>query len=245
MTTLFSNNYLTRRPIELAMKKFAKNFSADMKVLDIGCGNKPYEKYFKCQYTGLDPLPEAKADIIAEASSIPRQDNEFDGVILNQALEHIAETEKTISEIKRVLKSGGLCIVTAPQTFMVHSNPIPSPKVSFDNFDKNKIKFWNVDYYRFTRYGLISLFGEFQTVDINPDTYYFGTVFQLINYFFASFGLKYIFIPIYLINNCLGLFTDKLALLISNIPVSFFRKFRWFILESLTINNIAIFKKND
>lgn len=245
MLTLFSNNYLTRHPIELAMKKFAENFNKSQKILDIGCGEKPYAKYFKCQYVGLDFCPETKAEIIANAWKIPCQNNEFDGIIFNQALEHITETEKTISEIRRVLKPGGLCIVTAPQTVMIHSVPLPSNDASFDNFDKKKIPFWHTDYYRFTKYGLIYLFKNFQLISIKPDTYFFGTIFQLINYFFAAFGFGKIFLPIYFISNCFGLLADKSALLISSIPISFFRKFRWFILESLTINNIAIFKKND
>ena len=47
-----------------------------------------------------------------------------------------------------------------------------------DNFDKKKMPFWNEDYYRFTRYGLIYLFRNFQVIDIKPDTYFFGTIFQ-------------------------------------------------------------------
>lgn len=245
MLTLLSNNYLTRHPIESAMKEFAKSFTKNQKVLDIGCGEKPYAKYFSCQYIGLDSSPKVGAEIVANASEIPCQNNEFDGVIFNQALEHIIETEKTIAEIKRVLKPGGLCIVTVPQTVMVHSTPLSSDEAPLGNFDKKQIPFWHADYYRFTRYGLISLFRDFQLINIRPDTYFFGTIFQLFNYFFAAFGAGVIFSPIYFINNCLGLLADKLTLFISYIPLSFFRKFRFFILESLTINNIAIFKKND
>lgn len=245
MLNIFSNNYLTRKPIEKSMQKFAQNFSPERKVLDIGCGDKPYKNFFNCHYVGLDSCPETKAEIIADSRKIPCRDNEFDGIILNQVLEHIAETKDTITEIKRILKPGGLCIITAPQTVMIHSTPIPSLKVSFINFNKDKIKFWNEDYYRFTRYGLAVLFKEFRVVDIRPDTYYFGTIFQLINYFFAAFGFKYVFIPIYFVNNCLGLLMDKLLIAISNIPLVSLKKFRWFILESLTINNIAILKKND
>ena len=243
MINLFSCNYLNRKPIENAMKNFAKNFSKNQKILDIGCGNKPYEKFFKCKYLGLDPFKKTKADIIANAWEIPCKDNEFDGMILNQALEHIEKTKETISEIKRVLKPSGLCIVTAPQTMKNHSVPIPSKNVAFDNFNKNKIKYFNVDYYRFTKFGLIVLFKDFEIISIKQNTYYFGTIFQLINYFFASFGLGKLFIPIYFINNLLGKISDNLSLAITSLPFSFMKKIKLFILESLTIDNIMLIKK--
>ena len=185
MPNIFSSNYLSRKPIEKAMKKFAKNFDKNQKVLDIGCGKKPYQKYFNCEYIGLDPVEEVKPDIVANAWDIPCQDNEFDGVILNQALEHIAETKKTISEIKRILKPGGLCIITVPQTMKNHSIPLSPEKSGLDNFDKTKVRHWNVDYYRFTKFGLIYLFRDFQVIEIRETNGYCETMFQLANYFFS------------------------------------------------------------
>lgn len=236
MTNLFSNNYLTRKPIEKAMKKFAQNFSVNQKVLDIGCGNMPYKPFFNCHYAGLDSDPKTKADIIAKSSKVPFGDNEFDGTILNQTLEHIADTKDAIAEITRILKPNGLCIVTAPQTVMTHGIPIISAK--------DKLEFLIEDYFRFTRYGLIHIFKDFEVSSIGVDTYFFGTIFQLLNYFFASLGLNYIFIPVYFINNLLGILLDKISFLFSKLPFSFSKKFRWYILEALPINNIIIFKKN-
>src|SRR4030042_4605339 len=166
MPNIFSSNYLNRAPIEKAMKAFAKNFSPNQKILDIGCGNKPYKKFFKCKYIGLDPYPGTKADSVANAWEIPCQDNEFDGIIANQSLEHIAKTQETIAEIKRVLKPDGLCIITVPQVMKTHSQPRPSSEINLNNFDKNKILYFNIDYFRFTKFGLILLFKDFQILDI-------------------------------------------------------------------------------
>ena len=193
MPNIFSSNYLSRKPVELAMQKFAKNFNEQQKVLDIGCGNKPYAKYFKCQYIGLDPVKETKADIIAPAWAIPFSDNKFDGVILNQSLEHIEKTSETILEIKRVLKPEGLGIITVPQTMKIHSLPLPSQNSVYNNFDKTKIKYWNNDFYRFTKFGLISLFKDFQIIDLRETNGYFSTIFQLMNYFFASLNIDQCF----------------------------------------------------
>src|SRR3989339_629096 len=128
MPNLFSCNYLARKPIELAMKEFAGNFDKNQKVLDVGCGKKPYAKFFSCEYIGLDPYKEVAPEIVANAWEIPLPDNSVDGIVLNQSLEHIAQTEKTISEIKRVLKLNGIGIVTVPQTMKNHSMPILSEK---------------------------------------------------------------------------------------------------------------------
>lgn len=235
MITIFSSNYLARKPIEKAMKKFAKNFDVNQKVLDIGCGKKPYAKYFFCKYIGLDPYKEINPDIVAKAWKIPVPDNSFDGIVLNQSLEHIEKTQETISEIKRVLKPGGLGIITAPQTMKVHSLPVP--------YNKFGIKYWHNDFYRFTKFGLINLFKNFEIISIKETNGYFGTIFQLINYFFASFGIKYLFIPVFLINNILGFTTDTFFYLISSPDIALFKKIRNLIYTTLTLNYILIIKK--
>ena len=245
MTNLFSSNYLSRKPIEQAMEEFSKNFSPEMKILDIGCGNKPYAGYFKCNYTGLDPFKDTKADVIADAWNIPFPDNEFDGIILNQSLEHIKKTKETISEIKRTLKPRGLCIVTVPQTMKNHSIPVPSQDIELNNFDKNKIPYWNNDFYRFTKFGLIYLFREFKIIDLKESNGYIGTMCQLSNYFLTSVSaIRKLFIPLYFLANITGLTFDKLFQKLSTChPIA--KKFYELIYLSLTLNYILIIKNDD
>ncbi len=243
MFNIFSNNYLSRGPIEIAMKKFARNFHSDQKVLDIGCGKKPYVKYFSCKYTGLDPYREVKPDIIANAWEIPVSENSFDGIIFNQSLEHIEKTAETILEIKRVLKPGGSCIITVPQTMKIHSLPLSSQNSEYNNFDKANIPYWNNDFYRFTKFGLIYLFRDFQILELKEISGYFGTLFQMMNYFFASLNIRYIFTPIYFVNNILGLFFDFIFFILSKINIRVFKRFYETIYLSLTLNYIMIVKK--
>jgi SAM-dependent methyltransferase len=245
MINIFSSNYLSRKPIDLAMKNFAKKFDKDKKILDIGCGNKPYKKYFNCKYIGLDPIKETDADIIANSWSIPAANNEYDGIILNQSLEHIERINETIVEIKRILKPGGYCIITVPQTMKNHSNPIPSRNIELNNFDKNKIKYWHIDYYRFTKFGLIYLFRDFQIIEIKETNGYLSTIFQLINYFFSSFGMNLIFSPIFFINNIAGILLDTFFNALGLIRIEIFQKFKHLIYTSLTLNYILILKNND
>lgn len=105
------------------------------KLVDIGCGSKPYIKYFKYidEYIGVD-LISNEADIVANAKSLPIESNSVDVVLCNQVIEHDAEPVKIIAEIRRILKKDGVLILSAPQMGRLHGEPN--------------------DYYRFTKWGL-------------------------------------------------------------------------------------------
>lgn len=114
------------------------------KLLDIGCGNKPYLPLFfdvLDEYIGLDlpnsgstNKPKNLADVYCSVLKLPFQSNSFDTVISTQVLEHVAEPKTMLLEAHRVLKGGGYLILTAPMTWGLHEIPY--------------------DYYRYTEYGL-------------------------------------------------------------------------------------------
>jgi len=240
---IFSSNYISRQPIDKAMRNFGKQFSADQKVLDIGCGTKPYKNCFKCEYIGVDTLPALKPDITADAWDIPLPNQQFDGIVLNQSLEHIAMTDATIKEIYRLLRPGGLVIITVPHSMKTHASASPSSSAPVHNFDTQDHPIWRVDYYRFTKFGLIYAFRDFQTVSIKETSGYIGTLFQLINYFFASLGPNWLFAPMYFVNNLLGLSFDSLCDWIATFPIPLAKKFHQYTYMSLPINYVCIFKK--
>lgn len=245
MNSIFSPTFLSRQPITRAMHCFGKKFNADSKVLDIGCGTKPYASFFSCKYVGVDPLEIVKPDIVAPAWNIPVEDESFDGIVLNQSLEHIQKSKEAVTEIKRILKSGGYCIITAPHTMKNHSEPIPIGKTSYANKVKSEeVPYWQEDYYRFTKFGLLSLFEDFTVESIHETSGYCGTIVQLVNYFFASFGnIRWIFTPIYFLNNCLGYATDSLFKNLSYWNIPGFRKFYSLIYSALPLNYVLILKK--
>ncbi len=245
MLSLFSNNYLSRKPIENAMRRFSRQFRQHQRVLDIGCGHKPYQKFFRCEYIGLDPLSKVQPDIVANAWDVPLPENHVDGIILNQALEHIAKTDQTIQEIYRVLKPGGIIIVTVPHAMKNHSTALPAKDAPVQNFNREREPYWRVDYYRFTKYGLIYAFRKFRITGVDETTGYFGTLFQLMNYFLASFGADPLFMPVYFINNVLGLSADAIFRGLARIPLHPFQKFGDFIYSSLTIDYILTAKKEN
>lgn len=107
------------------------------KLLDIGCGKKPYYKILKNKVTSYIGLDLEGGDITASALKLPFPSEEFDTVFSTQVLEHVEDPFLMIAEANRVLKKGGYLILTAPLFWCLHEEPR--------------------DFFRFTKYGLNTL----------------------------------------------------------------------------------------
>jgi ubiquinone/menaquinone biosynthesis C-methylase UbiE len=53
----------------------------------------------------------------ADVTRLPFEDGTFDVVLCSEVLEHIPDNRKAVSELVRVLKPGGDCVVTVPRYF--------------------------------------------------------------------------------------------------------------------------------
>ena len=99
------------------------------KVLDVGCGRKPYAALFPAtEYIGLElDTPyhrrENIADHFYDGTVFPFADAEFDAVVANQVLEHVFTPDRFLREIHRVLKPGGALLLTAPFVWDEHEQP--------------------------------------------------------------------------------------------------------------------------
>jgi len=82
------------------------------KILDIGCGNNKLVKRYR-NGVGVDVYPWEGVDIVCETTKLPFKGNEFDRVFLIACLNHILEKEKVLKESFRVLKPGGMIIITS------------------------------------------------------------------------------------------------------------------------------------
>jgi SAM-dependent methyltransferase len=243
MIHILSSNYLSRHPIEKAVQEFAERFSAKDKVIDIGCGDKPYAHYFKAKYIGVDPFPNAKADIIADAWKIPLPNNLADGIILTQSLEHIQKTEAAVKEIHRLLKPGGFVLITVPQTMRVHTAPISLDQAPIKNIPTSIATVWKEDYYRFTKYGLLYVFRDFKPISLIESRTTFSTIVHQFNYVIASLGIGWLAVPFYLINNSIGILVDALFSLIRQIPIGTIKRFDELVIRGLTTDYLFICQK--
>jgi SAM-dependent methyltransferase len=119
--------YIARKGLLKHIKSLGKNISG--KTLDVGCGTKPYEKYFhSTEYIGLEiettiHQEDNKADVFYKGGNFPFQNEEFDSLVTNQVLEHVFEPDLFLSELRRVLKPGGILLLTVPFTWDEHEQP--------------------------------------------------------------------------------------------------------------------------
>lgn len=110
------------------MSAFRATLPASGRVLDVGSMdvNGSYRSLFDgWEYFGLDAAPGRGVDY-APADPYAWTDLEsasFDVVISGQALEHVEFPERTMAEIARVLRPGGLACIIAPSAGGRHHAP--------------------------------------------------------------------------------------------------------------------------
>ena len=147
------------------------------KLLDFGCGSKPYEKLFKNSnnYVGVEVSSNKenlKSDIYYNGIALPFADNNFDSVLCTEVFEHVEQLDDVIIELYRVLKPGGRMIVTTPFMCMEHEMPY--------------------DFRRFTLNGLINFMkkNNFKILKSQKLLNNFHVFFQTLNFYICKVFLK-------------------------------------------------------
>ena len=125
---LFNPFYFIRRPLFLHIKSLAPKLHG--RLLDFGCGRKPYENLFSVnEYIGIDmestghEHKNSKIDVYYDGKNIPFADNSFDSVFCSEVFEHVFNLDEIIIEIKRVLKTNGSMLITVPFSWNEHEVP--------------------------------------------------------------------------------------------------------------------------
>jgi len=144
------------------------------RILDYGCGAKPYEYLFKdhiSEYIGVDVGDNPKADFsIVPGERLKFEDNSFDFVLSSQVLEHVKDVDQYMGECLRVLKPGGILLLSTHGTWQFHASPY--------------------DYNRWTCMGLAYLIERtgFEVVEYKPILGQLAVTSQLRLSFFDSFA---------------------------------------------------------
>ena len=119
--------YLARSALHQAMRDCAHALNG--RLLDVGCGIKPYRSLFKVtEYVGLDidsPVARQRgvADVFYSGQGFPFEARSFDAVLCNQVLEHVFNPDEFLAEIERVLRPGGKLLLTVPFVWDEHEQP--------------------------------------------------------------------------------------------------------------------------
>lgn len=139
------------------------------RVLDVGCGAKPYYPFFEPYadaYVGVDVSENANADLVGTVESLPVEDASFDVVLCTQVLEHCDDPARAVAELRRVVKPGGRVLASTHGVMVYH----PSP----------------VDYWRWTHTGLERLFREnasWSSVTVRPGSGTTASVAMIVSTF--------------------------------------------------------------
>lgn len=160
--------YLARKELRREMARFAPKLHG--RLLDVGCGSKPYQELFSSasEYVGLEIDTPVKrgakcADFFYDGNIFPFDAMSYDGVICNQVLEHAFNPDQFLREIARVLKPGGDLLLTVPFIWDEHEQP------------------W--DYARYSSFGLRNLLERngFDVIEQRKTNADMRALFQLIN----------------------------------------------------------------
>lgn len=112
----------------------AAALAPESRVLDLGAGGCPYRGLFThCRYVSQDATP-LDADQVAEgaygaidlrcdATSIPEPAGSFDAILCTEVLEHVIDPIAVMREAARLLRPGGVLLVTAPLGSGLHQEP--------------------------------------------------------------------------------------------------------------------------
>lgn len=120
--------WLCRRELALTLTELAPQLSGT--VLDFGSGSQPYRpllvncsEYVSLEYDTPQNRERKVADIFYDGKSISVGDGVYDGLLSTQTLEHVPNPEIIVGEWARVLKEGGVLLITMPFMWPEHEMP--------------------------------------------------------------------------------------------------------------------------
>ena len=135
-----------RAIIDSEIRHLASQTGESQIVLDAGAGEARHRAYFpRGRYVAVDSgtgdpgWDYSRLDVCGNLECLPLLPQSVDAILCIVVLEHTRHPREVLCEFARVLKPGGACILVVPFLWEEHQAPH--------------------DYFRFTRYGMETLFG--------------------------------------------------------------------------------------
>lgn len=162
------------------------------RMLDVGCGERPYASLFPgiVRYFGVEHLAAvvnvdqrlAKSvghvahlvDAFADGSALPFRDASFDSILATEVLEHVPDTDLVVREMARVLRDDGKVLVTVPFVGELHQTPY--------------------DFRRFTRFGIARVLEDagFEVLELRSRGNFLMTAGRCLAHAIYRLGGKYV-----------------------------------------------------
>lgn len=160
--------YFIRKNLFKNVVKYSSELTG--KILDFGCGCKPYQDWFKrsdTEYVGCDielsghPHQQETIDYFYDGKTLPFPDQSFDAIFSSEVFEHIFNIEEIVKELHRVLIPGGKMLITVPFVWNEHEIPY--------------------DFARYTSFGIEDLLKRngFEIIRLEKSTGYIETLLQM------------------------------------------------------------------
>lgn len=150
---------LSAKLTRLTLDRFIVAHAGSGRTLDLGAQTGPYAAHFP-RRVALDLRPGPGVHVVGDAQALGFADASFDTVLCTEMLEHVPEPQRAIDEMRRVLRPGGLLLLTTRFLFPIHDAPH--------------------DYFRYTKYGLRHLLRRFEILELREETTAVGTIAVLL-----------------------------------------------------------------
>ncbi len=221
--------YFTRSVLYKKINQFAPELRG--RVMDFGCGSKPYQSLFTnaTEYIGVDYAGEGHShtnesiDILYDGKTIPFPDEYFDAIFSSEVIEHVFNVEEILKELARVIKREGKLLITCPFVWPEHEVP--------------------ADFARYTQFALKSMLERngFTLLIVDETGDFLTAIHQMRVLYFNEH-----FIPSFPLLGKSKFFRTNIPPLINPILNGWFSFKSWLLpkRKDLYLNNIILAKKN-
>jgi SAM-dependent methyltransferase len=161
------------RAEKIFSERLASLLSVSNRILDVGTSQRfakelrPYESWFDGKTylaAGYEPSLNYgvyNCDLHADIEDLPFLEHQFDAIICLEVLEHVRQPQKAADELLRVLKPGGILLLTTPFLLGYHGKS----KQGDQTYSHTHSAY--PDFWRFTHEGLLYMFSGFAKTELD------------------------------------------------------------------------------